>query len=145
MSTITTTKSAYGPLNPRPVTAEGYRVKAEIARRAGDLTQAARYESKARTAPEIVEDDVEECNDCGRPAFYDYEVEAYRHVEEPERGCFLIAAEIRSPIVGAPDSRPSTPALRSIASDRAEDESCQRSTDGCCIDHATDAGSCETW
>ncbi len=35
--------------------------------------------------------------------------------------------------------------LRVIARDRREDETCERLTAGCCIDHAKDAGSCETW
>lgn len=34
------------------------------------------------------------CSDCGRPTFYDYVTEDYRHVSEPERGCFLIPAEV---------------------------------------------------
>lgn len=33
------------------------------------------------------------CNDCGRPIFYDYADEDYHHVDEPERGCFLIGPE----------------------------------------------------
>ena len=32
------------------------------------------------------------CNDCGRPIVYGPD-EAWHHAEEPERGCFLIAAE----------------------------------------------------
>lgn len=38
--------------------------------------------------------EIEPCNDCGRPTKYDYELERYRHLEEPERGCFLIRPEI---------------------------------------------------
>lgn len=33
------------------------------------------------------------CNDCGRPIRYDGKAEVYRHLVEPERGCFLIAPE----------------------------------------------------
>lgn len=33
------------------------------------------------------------CEDCGRSTFYDYKREDYRHATEPERGCFLIAAD----------------------------------------------------
>lgn len=33
-----------------------------------------------------------------------------------------------------------------VATDRAEDEPCQRGTDGCCIDHVTgEESSCQTW
>jgi hypothetical protein len=47
------------------------------------------------------------CNDCGRPAFYAYDDEAYHHATEAERGCFLIRAEHapdehRHPLVGIP-------------------------------------------
>lgn len=34
---------------------------------------------------------------------------------------------------------------RDIDINRAEDESCQASTPGCCIDHSSDHGPCETW
>ena len=34
-----------------------------------------------------------ECPDCGRPTVYDDATETYRHIDEPERGCFLIAPE----------------------------------------------------
>lgn len=30
------------------------------------------------------------CSDCGRPAYYDYADEQYKHAVEPGRGCFLI-------------------------------------------------------
>lgn len=33
------------------------------------------------------------CNDCGRRVVWDEERMDYRHTEQPERGCFLIAAE----------------------------------------------------
>jgi len=31
------------------------------------------------------------CNDCDRPAHYDYDRECYVHDEDPQQGCFLIA------------------------------------------------------
>lgn len=37
------------------------------------------------------------CEDCGRPIFWDEEAGDYRHASEPERGCFLIAAENPQP------------------------------------------------
>jgi hypothetical protein len=33
------------------------------------------------------------CEDCGRSIRYDNAREAWRHVAEPERGCFMIEAE----------------------------------------------------
>lgn len=42
----------------------------------------------------VVEVDAELCNDCRRPITYDYSTESYRHLENPERGCFLIRAEL---------------------------------------------------
>jgi hypothetical protein len=38
--------------------------------------------------------DEDHCNDCGRPIVWDEGRQDYRHAEEPERGCFLIAAEV---------------------------------------------------
>lgn len=38
------------------------------------------------------------CNDCGRPAYYDYDdpiIEGYHHAVEPARACFLIPSEDR--------------------------------------------------
>ena len=33
------------------------------------------------------------CDDCGRPALYDYTIDDYRHALDPATGCFLIAAD----------------------------------------------------
>lgn len=35
------------------------------------------------------------CNDCGRPAFYDYADESYHHAVNPANGCWLIRPEDR--------------------------------------------------
>lgn len=35
------------------------------------------------------------CNDCLRPAYYDYGDDAYHHAVRPHEGCFLIPAEDR--------------------------------------------------
>lgn len=34
---------------------------------------------------------------------------------------------------------------RAIDHDRAETDTCQAGTPGCCIDHRADTGSCEGW
>lgn len=34
------------------------------------------------------------CGDCNRPMYYSYADEAYHHDVNPERGCFLIPAEV---------------------------------------------------
>ena len=36
------------------------------------------------------------CGDCGRRMAYDYQREAYRHLLDPERACFLIHAETQA-------------------------------------------------
>jgi hypothetical protein len=35
----------------------------------------------------------ESCEDCGRPIYWDEKAGDFRHVTEPERGCFLISAQ----------------------------------------------------
>lgn len=44
-------------------------------------------------------DDELKCGDCGRKIFYDEVADDYRHTEDPERGCFLIPAELSLVIV----------------------------------------------
>jgi hypothetical protein len=47
------------------------------------------------TAISCIDADADQpCGDCGRPVYYDYERSDYRHRTEPERGCFLIRAEV---------------------------------------------------
>lgn len=36
------------------------------------------------------------CNDCDRPAYYDYGDENYHHAKDAGRGCFLIAPDDRA-------------------------------------------------
>jgi hypothetical protein len=39
--------------------------------------------------------DLKACNDCGRLCYWDEDRKDYRHAEQPDVGCFLIAAEVK--------------------------------------------------
>lgn len=57
---------------------------AEVAAISGDRQAA---------AEPSVDDDTEPCDECGRPTYWDYDLDRRRHAVDPERGCFLIAGE----------------------------------------------------
>lgn len=92
------------------------------------------------------------CRRCANPTHRTDTDPIWRHVADDTPACvdpdtmrpYTTVADGRGGVVTSSTHGPAA-ATRTVATDRAESDPCERGTDGCYIAHGSDDGTCETW